>query len=46
MLQVIATALSFSELPITVAARSKAVFARSKIGIVGSNPTEGMAVCV
>jgi hypothetical protein len=34
--------------PITVAARSKArtVFARSKARIVGSNPTEGMDVCV
>jgi hypothetical protein len=32
----------------TVAARSKAwtVFARSKSGIVGSNPTRGMDVCV
>jgi hypothetical protein len=35
-------------LPITVAARSKAwtVFARSNAGIVGSNPTEGMNICV
>jgi hypothetical protein len=35
-------------LPITVAARSKpwAVFARSNIGIVGSNPTRGMDVCI
>jgi hypothetical protein len=34
--------------PITVAARSKAwtVFARSNTGIVGSNPTRGMDVCV
>jgi hypothetical protein len=34
--------------PITVAARSKAwaVFARSNTGIVGSNPTQGMDVCV
>jgi hypothetical protein len=34
--------------PITVAARSKArtVLARSNAGIVGSNPTQGMAVCV
>jgi hypothetical protein len=34
--------------PITVAARSKAwtVFARSNTGIVGSNSTEGMDVCV
>jgi hypothetical protein len=33
---------------ITVAARSKAwtVFARSNIGIVGSDPTQGMDVCV
>jgi hypothetical protein len=33
---------------ITVAARSKAwtVFARSNTGIVGSNPTRGMDVCV
>jgi hypothetical protein len=36
------------EVPITVAARSKArtVFARSNAGIVGSNPTRGMHVCV
>jgi hypothetical protein len=36
------------QLPITVAAWSKAqiVFARSKAGIVGSNPTEGTEVCV
>jgi hypothetical protein len=35
-------------MPITVAARSKAltVFARSNIGIVGSNSTQGMDVCV
>jgi hypothetical protein len=35
-------------LPITVAARTKAgiVFARSNDGIVGSNTTEGMDVCV
>jgi hypothetical protein len=34
--------------PITVAARSKAwtVFARANTGIVGSNPTWGMNVCV
>jgi hypothetical protein len=34
--------------PITLAARSKAwtVFARSKAGIVGSNPNRGMDVCV
>jgi hypothetical protein len=34
--------------PITVAARSKAwtVFARSNTGDVGSNPTQGMDVCV
>jgi hypothetical protein len=34
--------------PITVAARSNAwnVFARSNTGIVGSNPTQGMDVCV
>jgi hypothetical protein len=34
--------------PITVAARSKAwtVFARSNTGIVGSNHTQGMDVCV
>jgi hypothetical protein len=34
--------------PIMVAARSKAwtVFARSEAGIVGSNPTQGMDVCV
>jgi hypothetical protein len=35
-------------LPITVAARSKTrnVFTRSNTGIVGSNPTHGMDVCV
>jgi hypothetical protein len=34
--------------PITVAARPKArtVFARSNAGIVGSNPTQGMDVCM
>jgi hypothetical protein len=34
--------------PLTVAAQSKAwtVFARSDAGIVGSNPTQGMYVCV
>jgi hypothetical protein len=34
--------------PITVAARSKAwiVFARLNAGIVGSNPTQGLDVCV
>jgi hypothetical protein len=34
--------------PITVAARSRTwtVFGRSKPGIVGSNPTQGMDVCV
>jgi hypothetical protein len=34
--------------PITLAARSKAwtVFARSNAGIVDSNPTQGMVVCV
>jgi hypothetical protein len=34
--------------PITVAARSKAwtVFARSNAGIVGSNPTSGMDICL
>jgi hypothetical protein len=38
----------FYQLPITVAARSKAwtVFARSNTGIVGSNLTRGMDVCV
>jgi hypothetical protein len=37
-----------NELPITVAARSKSwiVFACSNAGIVGSNPTQGMDVCV
>jgi hypothetical protein len=35
-------------LPITMAARSKAlaVFTRSNTGIVGSNPTQRMDVCV
>jgi hypothetical protein len=35
-------------LPITVSARSKAwtVFARSNAGIIGSNPTQGMDVCM
>jgi hypothetical protein len=39
---------ALSSLPITVAARSKAwnVFSRSNIGIVGSNSTKGMDVCV
>jgi hypothetical protein len=33
---------------VTVAARSKActVFAHSNAGIVGSNPTQGMEICV
>jgi hypothetical protein len=31
--------------PVTVAARSKAVFARSDAGIVGLNPTQDMYVC-
>jgi hypothetical protein len=35
-------------MPIIVAARSKAwtVFARSNAGIVGSNPAQGIDVCV
>jgi hypothetical protein len=35
-------------MPLTVAARSKAliVFTRSNAGIVGSNPPQGMNVCV
>jgi hypothetical protein len=35
-------------LPITVAARSKAwtISARSNAGIMGSNPTQGMDVCL
>jgi hypothetical protein len=35
-------------MPITVAARSKAriVFARKNAGIEGSNPTQGMDVCI
>jgi hypothetical protein len=34
--------------PITVAARSEAwtIFARSNAGVVGSNPTQGMGVCL
>jgi hypothetical protein len=34
--------------PITVVARSKArtIFARAKTGILGSNPTRGIDVCV
>jgi hypothetical protein len=34
--------------PITVAARPKAwtAFPRSNAGIVGSNPTQGMDVCI
>jgi hypothetical protein len=38
----------FSLTPITVAARYKTctVFARLNTGIVGSNPTRGMDVCV
>jgi hypothetical protein len=35
-----------TELPITMASRSKAVFARSNAEIVSSNPTGGMDVCV
>jgi hypothetical protein len=47
----IAFRFSYSSLhvsPITVAAQSKAwtVFARSNTGIVGSNPTQGMDVCM
>jgi hypothetical protein len=40
--------VGFCDGPITVTARSKAltVFARSNAGIVGSNPTRGMDVCV
>jgi hypothetical protein len=40
--------MSMLQLPITVAARSEArtVFARSNAGIVGSNPTRGMYVCI
>jgi hypothetical protein len=39
---------SSNEKPITVAARSKAwtVFVRSNTGIMGSNPTRVMDVCV
>jgi hypothetical protein len=35
-------------MPITVAARSKAetVFVRSNAGVVGSNSTQGMSVCI
>jgi hypothetical protein len=35
-------------LPVTVVEQSKActVFARSEAGIVGSNPTQGMDVCM
>jgi hypothetical protein len=35
-----------AEWPVTIAERSNActVFARSEAGIVGSNPTQGMAV--
>jgi hypothetical protein len=37
-----------SHRPITVAPQSKAwtAFSRSNIGILGSNPTQGMDVCV
>jgi hypothetical protein len=37
-----------SYLPVTVASRSEAwnVFARMNTGIVGSNPTRGMDVCL
>jgi hypothetical protein len=40
--------LQLQQAPITVAARSKAwtVFACSNIGVMGSNPTRGMDVCV
>jgi hypothetical protein len=39
---------TYSGLPVTAAARSKAwtVFARSHAGIVGSDPTQGIDVCV
>jgi hypothetical protein len=39
---------NFIMMPITAAARSKAstVFTRSNAGIVGSNPTQGMNICV
>jgi hypothetical protein len=33
-------------MPITVAGQSNARFASSNTGIVGSNPTQGMNVCV
>jgi hypothetical protein len=35
-------------MPVTVVARSEAktVFARSNAGIMGSNPTQGIDVCV
>jgi hypothetical protein len=38
----------YVNVPITVTARSKTikVFGRSNIWIVGSNPTQGMNVCV
>jgi hypothetical protein len=40
--------IGYSSSPITVASRSKTwtVFARSNTGFVGSNPTQGMDVCV
>jgi hypothetical protein len=38
--------LIFRTEPITVAARSKAVFAHPNGGIVGSNSTRGMDICV
>jgi hypothetical protein len=42
------TPCSLIEVPITMAARSKAwiVFVPSNIGVVSSNPTRGMDVCV
>jgi hypothetical protein len=44
----ILTDTELCEVPTTVAAQSKewTVFARSNTGIVGSNPTWGMDVCV
>jgi hypothetical protein len=48
LMQPIAIYSIYDLMSITVAARSKAwnVFGRSNAGIMGSNPTEGMDVCV
>jgi hypothetical protein len=41
-------AVCIADVPVTVVARSKAwtVFARSNVGMVGSNSTQGMDICM